>query len=349
MQADGTVRLFQYSQAGQYLFGSKQTTAGVQTTQENIYLAGSLIATVDHNWPSNTVIATTYHHTDALGSPVATTNTAGALIERTNYEPYGSAINKTVDGIGYTGHVMDGATGLTYMQQRYYDPTLGRFLSVDPVTANSGTGDNFNRYWYANNNPYTFTDPDGRKPKDRGASYVGDGLTGTTSGTVRDSTAVMPQKITATMVKSVGPKEATQAQVNSVVRDVNAAGRAAQRAGDSRAIRAFNKLESIKIDSSDWSVATYQGTKLPYSALAYASFESKRDRGTIVLNAERFFGNNFEDYRVSRIVHEILHFDTDFDNQKVREMSAGCQGWNCRFESDVDQAAKRIMDRSRRN
>ena len=48
------------------------------------------------------------------------------------------------------------------MQQRYYDPTLGRFLSVDPVTANGNTGGNFNRYWYANNNPYKFTDPDGR-------------------------------------------------------------------------------------------------------------------------------------------------------------------------------------------
>jgi len=46
--------------------------------------------------------------------------------------------------------------------QRYYDPGIGRFLSVDPVTANSGTGANFNRYWYANNNPYKFTDPDGR-------------------------------------------------------------------------------------------------------------------------------------------------------------------------------------------
>ena len=41
-------------------------------------------------------------------------------------------------------------------------PAVGRFLSMDPVTANDGTGGNFNRYWYANNNPYTFTDPDGR-------------------------------------------------------------------------------------------------------------------------------------------------------------------------------------------
>jgi hypothetical protein len=48
------------------------------------------------------------------------------------------------------------------MQQRYYDPGGGRFLSVDPVTANGNTGGNFNRYWYANDNPYRFTDPDGR-------------------------------------------------------------------------------------------------------------------------------------------------------------------------------------------
>ena len=162
MQADGTVRLFQYSQAGQYMFGSTLTPAGAQTTQENIYLGGSLIATVDHNWPSNTIIATKYHHTDALGSPVATTDTSGTVIERTNYEPYGNPINKTVDGIGYTGHVMDGATGLTYMQQRYYDPTLGRFLSVDPVSANPNTGALFGRYMYAANNPYRFFDPDGR-------------------------------------------------------------------------------------------------------------------------------------------------------------------------------------------
>lgn len=53
------------------------------------------------------------------------------------------------------------------MQQRYYDPALGRFYSNDPVDAlrhmNSVNGtDGFNRYSYANNNPYKFVDPDGR-------------------------------------------------------------------------------------------------------------------------------------------------------------------------------------------
>ena len=46
--------------------------------------------------------------------------------------------------------------------QRYYDPGIGRFLSVDPVSADGNTGGNFNRYNYAANNPYKFKDPDGR-------------------------------------------------------------------------------------------------------------------------------------------------------------------------------------------
>ena len=48
--------------------------------------------------------------------------------------------------------------------QRYYDPIVGRFLSSDPVSTDTNTGGNFNRYWYANDNPFRFTDPDGRAP-----------------------------------------------------------------------------------------------------------------------------------------------------------------------------------------
>ncbi|MEA5668065.1 RHS repeat-associated core domain-containing protein [Stenotrophomonas sp. MH1] len=104
-----------------------------------------------------------YIHTDALGSPVAVTNASGNVIEREVYEPYGSPITRPPsDQPGFTGHVADSLTGLTYMQQRYYDPQVGRFLSVDPVTAYSNPVGAFNRYWYANNNPYRFTDPDGR-------------------------------------------------------------------------------------------------------------------------------------------------------------------------------------------
>jgi RHS repeat-associated protein len=119
------------------------------------------VASREWTWATST-LSTKYQHTDALGSPIAMSNEAGTVIERTNYDPYGGPIGKVVDGIGYTGHVMDPLTGLTNMQQRYYDQGVGRFLSVDPVSASSINGGNFNRYWYANNNPYRFKDPDGR-------------------------------------------------------------------------------------------------------------------------------------------------------------------------------------------
>jgi len=37
-------------------------------------------------------------------------------------------------------------------------------MSPDPVGVDTSTGGNFNRYWYANNNPYKYVDPDGRLP-----------------------------------------------------------------------------------------------------------------------------------------------------------------------------------------
>ena len=83
------------------------------------------------------------------------------LVARYNDAP------QQADGLGYTGHLEDDDLELTYMQQRYYDPLIGRFYSNDPVDflghmrrGNPTMG--FNRYAYANNNPYKYTDPDGR-------------------------------------------------------------------------------------------------------------------------------------------------------------------------------------------
>ncbi|WP_176693275.1 RHS repeat-associated core domain-containing protein [Arenimonas terrae] len=105
-----------------------------------------------------------YQHTDALGSPVAETNEAGALAQpRERLTAYGEPADGTWQaGPGFTGHQMDASSRLVYMQQRYYDPVSGRFLSVDLVKTDSANGRNFNRYWYANDNPHAYVDPDGR-------------------------------------------------------------------------------------------------------------------------------------------------------------------------------------------
>ena len=106
-----------------------------------------------------------YVHTDALGSPVAYTSSTGSVLagRRTQYEPYGTPTTTPRNGEpSYTGHQYDQTTGLIYAQARFYDPTLGRFLSPDPMAVDTTSAFNFNRYAYANNSPYKFTDPDGR-------------------------------------------------------------------------------------------------------------------------------------------------------------------------------------------
>jgi len=141
-----------YLQSGQLLFEERRGSGPT----EYIQLGPRLIAKREHGLVS-------YQHLDGLGSPVASSNASATITERTQYEPYGRPMDKTVDGVGYTGHVADGSSGLVYMQQRYYDPELGRFLSVDPVTTLESNVDAFNRYWYGSNNPYRYTDPDGRE------------------------------------------------------------------------------------------------------------------------------------------------------------------------------------------
>jgi RHS repeat-associated protein len=128
----------------------------------------------------------TYVHTDRLGNPVARTDSTGAVIWRQSYTPYGETDQQPdPDGPGYTGHRHDAATGLVYMQARYYDPKIGRFLSVDPVTFSPDKPAYFNRYWYAKGNPYRYTDPDGRMfGIDDAVGFVVGGVVGVATQTV---------------------------------------------------------------------------------------------------------------------------------------------------------------------
>ena len=107
----------------------------------------------------------TYVYTDPQGTPLAEADANGNITARFAYTPYGVSVpsmGAAPNGVGYTGHVNDPETGLVYMQARYYDPVVGRFLSVDPVGPAPGNTFNFNRYDYTSNNPINHTDPDGR-------------------------------------------------------------------------------------------------------------------------------------------------------------------------------------------
>ncbi|CAM5425368.1 RHS repeat-associated core domain-containing protein [Rhodanobacter lindaniclasticus] len=108
------------------------------------------------------VIAVRLVMTDVQGTPVMKKDLQGHILARYDYRPYGAQQAAGVEaGPGYTGHVTIPQTGLVYMQQRYYDPAVGRFLSVDPVGPSPGNIFYLNRYGYVNSNPVNRVDPAG--------------------------------------------------------------------------------------------------------------------------------------------------------------------------------------------
>ena len=131
-----------------------------------------------------------YYHSDALGSPIAATNVDGDLLWREEYSPYGSRMlhesreSDCSSGVcapvvslwdekqWFTGKLEETSNGVQYFGARWYEPELGRFLSVDPVPFRENNVFTFNRYAYANNNPYKFMDPDGREVVQVGFSFA---------------------------------------------------------------------------------------------------------------------------------------------------------------------------------
>lgn len=106
----------------------------------------------------------TYVYTDPQGTPLLEVDANGNITASFDYRPFGSqAMGNPSSGPGYTGHVNDPETNLVYMQARYYDPAVGRFISVDPNPPRAGDDSSFNRFAYATNNPILNTDPDGRE------------------------------------------------------------------------------------------------------------------------------------------------------------------------------------------
>jgi RHS repeat-associated protein len=112
----------------------------------------------------------TYFHNDISGSPMLATDASGNVLWKENYRPYGDRLNNQAGSdnnkLWFAGKPQDNSTGLSYMGARYYDPVLGRFMGVDPKGFDEANLHSFNRYAYANNNPYKYVDPDGHSPID---------------------------------------------------------------------------------------------------------------------------------------------------------------------------------------
>jgi RHS repeat-associated protein len=93
-------------------------------------------------------------------------NSSGASTGTLAFFPFGLTRSSTgtipTDEL-FTGQRLD-STGLYYYGARYYDPTIGRFVSPDTFNLDFSYPQGFNRYSYVFNNPLRLTDPTGNWP-----------------------------------------------------------------------------------------------------------------------------------------------------------------------------------------
>ncbi|MBU2707956.1 hypothetical protein KCM76_18315, partial [Zooshikella marina] len=109
---------------------------------------------------------TAFYHFDALGSIVNLTTTAGAVQTRTLYDAWGHHRLQEGDSwnrFGFTGHEEDPETGLVYAKARFYDPDVGRFLSMDAWEGDLTLAPSLHKYLYAYGNPLVWVDPFGHQ------------------------------------------------------------------------------------------------------------------------------------------------------------------------------------------
>ncbi len=105
-----------------------------------------------------------YYHHDGLGSPVVQTDGNGAVVGQLYFDAWGNLRTSPPPGLGrygFTGAELDVTTLHYHMGARFYEPTLGRWLSEDPVQDRQFEPASLNFYNYASNNPVLFIDPTG--------------------------------------------------------------------------------------------------------------------------------------------------------------------------------------------
>lgn len=177
-----------------YYFDDFEWTPGVGA-RKSVHFGNRVVAVRASAWSASSKdppppIATTYAHTNNIGSVVLLTDAGGAAQQRLIYSPWGERMaTASAQGVAeaprsprrYTGEVED-ESGLVFLTARYYDPRLSRFIAPDSILPTARLA-GLNRYAYVENDPFAFRDPTGHAAKSEDGGGVGKKKSTTTTTT----------------------------------------------------------------------------------------------------------------------------------------------------------------------
>ena len=102
---------------------------------------------------------------DGLANTRSLTDTAGAPVQRFDYDAYGNAVgfnpSQALTQFLYCGELFDHQLGFYYLRARYYDPKVGRFNRLDPFFGNLSDPQSLHKYTYCHGDPVNCVDPSG--------------------------------------------------------------------------------------------------------------------------------------------------------------------------------------------
>ena len=107
-----------------------------------------------------------YYLYNAHGDVTALIDANGNLAATYDYDAFGNMISETGSAdnyIKYAGYQKDDENGLYYLNARYYDSVIARFITEDTYTGQKNDPLSLNLYTYCANNPIMYTDPSGHK------------------------------------------------------------------------------------------------------------------------------------------------------------------------------------------
>ena len=108
-----------------------------------------------------------YYVLNAQGNVVRIVNSSRSVVASYTYDPWGKIISSSgtladINPLRYRGYYYDSETGFYYLQSRYYDPEIGRFINADSYASTDATGLlSTNMFAYCENDPVNGSDPNG--------------------------------------------------------------------------------------------------------------------------------------------------------------------------------------------